>query len=432
MAARTMNPRSAARRVVLGISLIEALVALAVMAFGMLGVVGMQSTLRFNADLSRQRAEAVRLAQDEMERWRAYSVLRSASAVAPQLAFEDIVDTGPDTLLVAEVNTQFTRETIVVPEAASSPRLRQVRVLVRWQDRRGEPQEVPLTSQIGYVPPELAAVVAQRADRGPVGRPGNRHPLIPRAAVPVPGDPSSSRFDPPGGAGLGWVFNNDTGLIVATCPPPPATACTPANRLLVAGSFGFALGGPPSTAAAEAPADPMPSGMQVAVVVRYTQPSPGGIETCFVAESPDRRRVVYYCAMPITSARQWTGTVDPVITQAGVDVRASDIYSPPGAPLDASAPTDVRSTRYRVCRYTPIGVNRREVEVPAGMSPVTARWLHNSRHPWRYVRAEEPYTDRNFLIVQAGDGASLVYGCPTEDPLTAIQSNTHHHPRVVP
>ncbi len=427
-----MNPHSAARRAVLGISLIEALVALAVMAFGMLGVVGMQSTLRFNADLSRQRAEAVRLAQDAMESWRAYSVLRSASAVAPQIAFEDIVDTGPDTLLVAEVNTQFSRETIVVPEAASSPRVREVRVLVRWQDRRGEPQEVLLTSQIGYVPPELAAVVAQRADRGPVGRPGNRHPLIPRTAVVVPGDPGTSRFDPPGGAGLGWVFNNDTGVIVSICPPPPATSCTPANRLLVAGSFGFALGGPPSTAAAEAPTDPMPSGMQVGVVVRYTQPSPGGIEACIVADSPDRRRVVYYCAMPITSARQWTGTVDPVITQAGVDVRASDVYSPPTAPLDTSAPTDFRSTRYRVCRYTPVSVNRREVEVPAGMSLATARWLHNSRHPWRYFRAEEPYTDRNFLVVRAGDGVSLVYGCPTEDPLTPIQSNTHHHPRVVP
>ena len=50
-----------------GVSLIEALVALAVMAFGLLGVVGMQSTLRVNADVSRQRAEAVRMAQEKME-----------------------------------------------------------------------------------------------------------------------------------------------------------------------------------------------------------------------------------------------------------------------------------------------------------------------------------------------------------------------------
>ena len=39
-----------------GVSLIEALVALAVMAFGILGVVGMQSNMRTGADISRQRS----------------------------------------------------------------------------------------------------------------------------------------------------------------------------------------------------------------------------------------------------------------------------------------------------------------------------------------------------------------------------------------
>ncbi|MDP1533833.1 MAG: prepilin-type N-terminal cleavage/methylation domain-containing protein, partial [Rubrivivax sp.] len=42
-----------------GVSLIEAVVALAVLAFGMLGLVGVQATLRGNADIAKQRAEAV-------------------------------------------------------------------------------------------------------------------------------------------------------------------------------------------------------------------------------------------------------------------------------------------------------------------------------------------------------------------------------------
>ena len=70
-----------------GVSLIEALVALAVMSFGMLGVVGMQATLRYNADVSKQRSEAVRLAQEEVERWRSFSVL---APTAGQLAYQDI------------------------------------------------------------------------------------------------------------------------------------------------------------------------------------------------------------------------------------------------------------------------------------------------------------------------------------------------------
>jgi type II secretory pathway pseudopilin PulG len=427
-----MDRRAQRHRDPAGVSLIEALVALAVVGFGMLAMVGLQANLRFNADLSRQRAEAVRLAQDAMERWRAYGGLRTASVPASWPAFDDIADTSPQTLVVPEVNTLFSRETLVSPNAGASPRLRGVRVVVRWQDRRGELQQVQLDSQIGYVPPELAAVVAQRPDLGPVGRPGNRHPMIPRAAVPLPDAPGSSRFEPPGGAGLGWVFNNDTGLIVAICPPPPATACAPADRLYLAGSFGFAADGPPATSAAEQPSDPLPMGLQLSVVVRYSLPAPGGVENCVVAASPDRRRMVYYCAMPITSTRQWTGTLDPILTEAGGDVRASDTYSPPTAPIDASVPTDWRSTRYRICRYTPVNANRREPEVTVGLSEHAARGLHNRQHPWRYVLAEESYPDRNFLLIRAGDGAGRVYGCPAEDPVTAIDSNTHNHPRMQP
>ena len=43
-----------------GISLVEALVAMLVMSFGMLAIVGLQATLRLNADVAKQRAEAVR------------------------------------------------------------------------------------------------------------------------------------------------------------------------------------------------------------------------------------------------------------------------------------------------------------------------------------------------------------------------------------
>ena len=53
-----------------GVTLIEALVALAVMSFGMLAVVGVQATLRVNGDVAKQRAEAVRIGQEAVERLR--------------------------------------------------------------------------------------------------------------------------------------------------------------------------------------------------------------------------------------------------------------------------------------------------------------------------------------------------------------------------
>ena len=43
-----------------GVSLIEAIVAMAVMAFGMVAIVGLQGTLRQNSDIAKQRSEVER------------------------------------------------------------------------------------------------------------------------------------------------------------------------------------------------------------------------------------------------------------------------------------------------------------------------------------------------------------------------------------
>ena len=54
LAPAAMNASSAMRRQI-GVSLIEAMVALAIMGFGILGVVGVQATLRSNGDTARLR-----------------------------------------------------------------------------------------------------------------------------------------------------------------------------------------------------------------------------------------------------------------------------------------------------------------------------------------------------------------------------------------
>ncbi len=84
-----MNGRSA-RRPVRGTSLVEAVVAMAVMAFGMLAVVGVQSTLRLNADVAKQRSEAVRIAQEAMEAARGFGVIEAPAT--DRRAYADIGD----------------------------------------------------------------------------------------------------------------------------------------------------------------------------------------------------------------------------------------------------------------------------------------------------------------------------------------------------
>jgi len=62
-----------------GVGLIEALIAFLVLSLGMLAIARVQSDMRAHAELARQRTEAVRIAQQDIETLRAYSVLTSTA-----------------------------------------------------------------------------------------------------------------------------------------------------------------------------------------------------------------------------------------------------------------------------------------------------------------------------------------------------------------
>lgn len=397
-----------------GVSLIEALVALAVMAFGMLGVVGMQTSLRSNADLSRQRAEAVRLAQEEVERMRNFSVLRTADAASGQLAFDAIATVARATVPASAANTTFLRETFVAAPAASDPLVRHARVVVLWADRRASDaadlNRVELSTMIAGVPPEAAALSAMRTDRGPLQQPQGRHFAVPRGATDL-GDGTSS-FNPPGApADRSWIFNNTTGLITKICEP--AGTCTATNRWLLSGRVAFATGAAPTAAEAENPGDPA-----IALTMRVDRnrtgyfPSSAVDEPCFT-ELVDTTRLDYYCAMP-------TSLLDPGAVGQRVwygRVRFG------GISLSTSL-ADATATNYKVCRYTP---DERQF---IAASEVTAAGetfdRYNGRNPYSFLRVNGPQLSKNFLVISAGDGTSA-FNCPDERSTTIIESNTWPH-----
>jgi Tfp pilus assembly protein PilV len=397
-----------------GVSLIEALVALAVMAFGMLGVVGMQTSLRGNADLSRQRAEAVRIAQEEVERLRTYSVLQASDAASGQLAFENIAAATEPTVAASDANTTFSRETLVAAPAASDPLIRHVRVQVAWTDRRAQDQLVELSTLIGGVPPEVAALHAMQADQSPLRQPYGRHASIPPGAVVDPGG-VTSRFAPPGSPDVRWVFNNATGLITQICSVSTGT-CTTGNRWLLSGIVAFATGDEPTSLEAEVPSDPAVS---LTMSVDRTRPGylPGGTSTtadvACATETVGTTRIRYYCAMPTT-------TID--VAAPGQRVWSGRLRFG-GLPL---APTlaDATSTNYKVCRYTP---DERQF-LDAGQVTAAGESLafYNSRNPYSFLRVSSPQLNKNFLVISAGDGTTA-FGCPDENTSTPIQSNTWPH-----
>ena len=147
-----------------GVSLIEALVAFAVLGFGMLGVVGMQSTLRYNADIAKQRSEAVRIAEETLEDWRTFSVL-NPSVVPGHVSYAAIASQPQANVAGYTTNTTYRRTGTVVESVP--PGQKTLVVDVEWTDRSGATQSVRLTSLVAGIAPELAATLVAPSGSAP-------------------------------------------------------------------------------------------------------------------------------------------------------------------------------------------------------------------------------------------------------------------------
>ncbi|MCB1994662.1 MAG: pilus assembly protein PilV [Burkholderiaceae bacterium] len=368
-----------------GISLVEALVALVVMSFGTLAVLGVQSTLRFNGDVSKQRAEAVRIAQEAMEDARSFSGI--AGADEDVAYFGDIADS---VRTVDGLNATFTVTTTV--QTVADPRRKTVQVQVGWQDRGGNAQAVQFDSAIFGTTSAFAGTLVIPANRSPIRNPGGRHGAIPPAAVDQ-GD-GSSRFAPPGAAsGVSWVFNNRTGYITRVCTA--VESCIDSSARLLAGYVRFDLNASPS---AELPGSARLSDIQVRVV--QTAPAAvAGTLQCF-EDTSSPSWVAYYCAVPTDNQVSWSG-------QALVGGSSLDL---------ANSIADGDADEHRVCRYTPY---RAHLTAPTQM--------RNDEHPLVYSNVTESLTNQNFLVMRAGNGDADPWACPDDVAGTPVNGTTWHH-----
>ena len=143
-----------------GVSLIEALIALAVLSFGMVGIARLQTRVQQSAEIAAQRSHALRLAQREMEHLRA-----PAAASAP-------VDEDP--------GARYWLEQHLDGDARDG--WHDATVSVHWLDRGGEAQQVVLQSAMGDAPVALSGALALPrvvTDALPVQ---GRSPRVPLAA----------------------------------------------------------------------------------------------------------------------------------------------------------------------------------------------------------------------------------------------------------
>ena len=402
MSAATMRPGATRDR---GVALIEALVALAVMAFGLLGVVGMQSTLRLNADVSRQRAEAVRMAQETMEQMRSFGVL--SGAPGGEHDYTKIISSSATsvTTVAGFANTAFSRTVTVTTPGANDPKMKSIEVEVAWLDRRtasgGPAEKIKLTSTIAEVAPILGATLGLPADRSAPQRPTGRNVAIPPGAVDIPGTGTSSFAPPNAPAGVSWTFNNATGQITNVCTA--VSTCTNINGLLLSGYIRFIRNNIMPTALEGELSQGSESSYPVfdMTVVLSAPTSPAIPPACFVDVFSLRTRQ-YYCFVPVTLTypKIWSG---------------QSLLSVPALGLRQISTTlsDTTFANIKICRYTP-----NPTHTPAG---------GNADHPLNYTNVGSALTNQNFLVHSAGNGALLAYGCPSDGPDPLIQSNTFAH-----
>lgn len=238
-----------------GSTLLEALFAFFVLTLGMLTVARVQTQLRLGSDLARQRSEAVRLAQEDLETLRAFAMI-TASAGAP--SYDDIASRSR-TVDPGKGDASSTRYLVTRQiDSAETPRAKNASVTVSWTDRSDTPQQVALHSIIaGADPAEGGALSLARSGTSVKGAFG-RGAAIPLAAKDLGN--RSSVFKPVSSGSIAYLFDNATGLVTGRCTGISATkstreltasdlvACDDTVRQLLRGIVRFSSASPPDPA----------------------------------------------------------------------------------------------------------------------------------------------------------------------------------------
>lgn len=370
-----------------GMSLIEALVALAMMAFGTVSVLGLQSSLRLQADLARQHSEALRIGQAEIESLRGLDTLAAFDALSSEAPTAVAEPVGSTTYLVTRTIAPAPagRNHITAGRALEQARYKSITMTVAWTDRSGQAQSVALHSAVHGALPVLAGSLAVPGERAPLHQPGGRHRSIPPLAIDQ-GDGTSLLMPP--GASVRWTFDNTTGHITRLCD-----TCEPVNARLLSGYVRFALdASAPGAVDAE-----RPSSAAFAVSVRVLQSAPAGVPAPTCHSHTEPAYVMYHCAVQTLEDGLWSGRS----TLEGAALVWSN-----GAEPD----------RHRVCRYTAL----------MGEPPVPS--TRNLDHPDTYTDVSNALRDQNFLVIRAGDGSDP-FACPGDDASTRhVNGQTWPHP----
>ena len=138
-----------------GVSLAEALVAMVVMAFGMLSLVNVQSAMRLNVEIAEQRTEATHIATEEIENLRLFDAVQTGNQTWDTIASRTV---DPDPQAYGNGHTSFRLVRTVSPSIDNLQKV--VTVNVMWTDRTGAEQSVRIDTLVAGIDPALSGLVS--------------------------------------------------------------------------------------------------------------------------------------------------------------------------------------------------------------------------------------------------------------------------------
>jgi Tfp pilus assembly protein PilV len=375
---------STLRRRQAGFTLIEALIALLVMAFGMLSLSGMQLSLSRSADIAKQRTEAMRLAQRKIDEYRSFT------SIAAGGGHTIVWNSLPATFTDPPITTNATYSVTTTLGGTIADAMRTVSVSVAWADRTStvNNQAITISSVISKSDPiDIGYVANPLPQNTPLKRPKNRNINIPIPALDLGGGQSSTQFSPD----YVIVYSNVTAGVVKICDPVTATStatvseinaailgssgsCVDVTGYIVAGYIGRSAG-----------AVAWPAGLNVGGLTR-DQPFSGQAIRCLYSDATDQNTATvitadngykyYLCVVPVSDPFLWSGTM----RVGGVSI----------------------SNNYLVCRY--------QYGVQAGLTA-------NERNVQPYSQVNSSMDEQNYRIVTSSNTGTA--------SLAGLTSTTH-------
>lgn len=366
-----------------GVTLVEAVVALTIVAFTALALMKLHATLQRGAELSRLRATATDLAQQRLETARSF-VMIEGSDEAPGF---DQMRSAEESLDTPDMPSTFDVSSTV--RQGAHTRHKTIDVAVAWTDRAGQTHQAELSTMLARIEPVLGALLLLPDSTTHPTHLQQRHPGIPVTATDT--GKGRSIHPLPGAENLHLVFDNTTGEIVSRCDADADTEDLPCEGNV----RGLYLGGhvefftPDAVDAAESVKE---------LDVRLLLTSAGHPATAYechddssVPPRTGRRHVAYGCVIffEADAPKSWSGrsTVSPV----------GEGWGP------APAAWGTTGDRFRLCRFS-------ADHDGDGL-------IGKHEHPSHYLDVTSSLSNQNFLVLP-GDSAcpaGTVAALPTED-----------------